>query len=138
MESAALLEFLGHIKNLHILRIDNCRMEHFSYRDLVGLVRKDNEITDLIMPSDHDHISDEHITDGVRNEKCKVTQLKISHCKLTNETAKYLSDGLTSDNCKLTELNVTFNKITAEGAKYFSDALKSDIAGANELTDEGA
>ena len=53
--------------------------------------------------------------------------------KLKDEGAKYLSDALKSDNCKLTELDISDNELKDEGAKYLSDALKSDNCKLTEL-----
>ncbi len=73
VESAALFEFLGHIKNLHILRIRACRMEHFGCRDLAGLLKKDNNITDIDFEMAYGISGDdaEHITDGLKNKNVK-------------------------------------------------------------------
>ena len=151
-ESTALFDFLSYIKNLKMLSISSCQMQHFAFRELAKLLSKDNEITSLKIVGSRVPITAadvKHITDALRSGNCKLTTLDISDNasdnKLTDEGAKYLSDALTSGNCKLTTLINSFNSLTDEGAKYLSDALKSDncklttlnIFG-NELTDEGA
>ena len=90
VEATALFSFLGYIKNLHVLQIAGCRMEHFALRELAKLLQKDNEITNLQMV--RSRISDEgakHIFDALTNENCEITQLSIIEDILTAESAKY-------------------------------------------------
>ena len=71
-ESTALFDFLSDIKNLNVLNISNCMMEHFAFRELAKLLSKDNELTSLVMS--RVPITDRlHITHAFRSDNCTCT-----------------------------------------------------------------
>ena len=161
MESAALFQFFGRMKNLQFLQILNCTIEQLGYLALANLLKKDNKIKDLVIshcrPSDDDA---KNVFDALRNENCEVTRLNLSGNELTAENARYLCDTLQNSNCKITELNLSENNLRltklkddhksgnrniSVGAKHLGKALTSGkcqltklFLSDNEVSDKSA
>ncbi|XP_046841785.1 NACHT, LRR and PYD domains-containing protein 3-like [Xenia sp. Carnegie-2017] len=86
-----------------------------------------------------------YLSEALKSENCKLTELCINGDKLTNQCAKYISEALINENCKLVKLIIYDNELTDQGLKDLSKALKSDRCKLNALnisdnkvTDEGA
>ena len=126
VDCAALFQFISSMKNLYKLVFYKCTMDHLAKRELTKLLIRNNKITELSLKHDVSYEVAKYLSDALKSDNCKLTNLDISYNDIANEGVKYLSDALKSDNCKLTNLNISSNRFGGEGAKYLSDALKSD------------
>ena len=146
METAALFEFFGRMKNLQHLEFVGCTMEQSAFLGLANLLKKENKIKVLVIYGCFTSEDDaKHVIDALGNENCKVTNLDLSYSELTDESASHLRDALKSGNCRLTELKLKDNQLTDAAAEYLRDALKSGNCkltdlhlDGNELTDVAA
>ena len=72
--------------------------------------------------------------DALSNEHCKLTELDLSYCSLTDCCIPSLCTALQDELCKLTVLSLGYNHITDRGAcMLFEDALSNDHCKLTEL-----
>jgi hypothetical protein len=71
VESTALFEFLSYSNNMQMIHIMNCTMQKFACHELAKLLIQDNEVIKL--------------------GNCKLTELSIIECRLTDEDLRHLS-----------------------------------------------
>ena len=64
---------------------------------------------------------------GLKNEHCKLTKLKLEKCSLTNQCISSLCKALQDERCQLTDLDLRRNVIGDEGAReLFENGLKNE------------
>ena len=72
--------------------------------------------------------------DALSKEHCKLTELDLSNCSLTDRCIPSLCTALQDELCKLTVLSLGYNHITDRGAcMLFEDALSNDHCKLTEL-----
>ncbi len=60
-------------------------------------------------------------TDALKREQCKLTELKLDYCWLTNQCVPLLCETLEDRNCKLDKLWLDFNDFTENGLDLLRD-----------------
>ncbi|XP_058616123.1 NACHT, LRR and PYD domains-containing protein 3-like isoform X2 [Onychostoma macrolepis] len=63
---------------------------------------------------------------GLKNIQCKLEILRLSNCKLTEESCSALTSVLSSDSSSLKELDLSNNILHDSGVKLLSDGLKEN------------
>ncbi len=72
--------------------------------------------------------------DALSNDHCKLTELDLSHCSLTDRCIPSLCTTLEDEHCKLTDLSLSENVISDAGAcMLFKDALSNEHCKLTEL-----
>ena len=65
--------------------------------------------------------------DALSNEHCKLTELDLKKCSLTDHCIPSLCKALQDEHCRLTDLSLRWNVISDEGASMlFEDALSNE------------
>ena len=72
--------------------------------------------------------------DALTNENCKLTELALTKCSLTDNCIPILCKTLQDERCGLKTLNLSINTFTANGKKMLRDVEKSDVCKARGLT----
>jgi Ran GTPase-activating protein (RanGAP) involved in mRNA processing and transport len=70
---------------------------------------------------------------GITNEHCKITELRLELCALTDKCIPILCEALQGEHCGLTNLWLPDNKFTVDGEKMLSDVEKCDRCKARGL-----
>ena len=65
-------------------------------------------------------------TDALRREECKLTELDLRHCSLTDECLPLLCETLQDGHCKLEWLNLRGNNFTEEGESSLRDVERTE------------
>ena len=60
-------------------------------------------------------------TDALRREQCKLTELTLSACELTDQCVQPLCEALEDRNCKLDNLSLAYNHFTKKGLDLLRD-----------------
>jgi Leucine-rich repeat (LRR) protein len=63
------------------------------------------------------------VEDGLTKEHCKITQLDLLECLLTDQCIPSLCKALRDDQCVLTKLSLSFNNFTENGEKLLHDIM---------------
>ena len=136
IDSTAIFEFLGNCKNLKQLIFADCTIQgNYSYRKMQKLLFSNpaNTVASFICFLTYAERGVEYLSEALKSENCKLTELNLESNEITGQEVEYLSEALKSENCKLTELNLGYNGITDQGVKYLSEALKSENCKLTEL-----
>ncbi|XP_076138809.1 NACHT, LRR and PYD domains-containing protein 3-like [Alosa pseudoharengus] len=114
------------IKALSQARLGWCRITSRSCEQL-GLVLTQSSSLIRELDLSGNKIQDcgvEKLSRGLENPKCKLKQLKLTNCSLTERSCAILASVL-STGSSLRELNLSGNRIQDAGVKLFTDGLKS-------------
>ncbi len=147
IDSTAMFNFLGNIKNLKQLIFYDCTIQgNYSYNQMQKSLFSNptNSITSFTWDHDCTDQGVEYLSEALKSNDCKLTELNLVCNAITDQGVKYLSEALKSESCKLTKLNLRRNNITDHGVEYLSEALKSkncklaelNLVG-NAITDHG-
>jgi hypothetical protein len=60
-------------------------------------------------------------TDALRREQCKLTELCLWECELTDQCVQPLCEALEDRNCKLDNLWLGYNRFTKKGLDLLRD-----------------
>ena len=64
-------------------------------------------------------------TDALKREQCKLTELTLSRCRLTDQCVSLLCEALQDRNCKLSVLSIYSNHFTEEGKRLLRDVKET-------------
>ncbi len=136
IDSTAMFEFLGNCKNLKRLSFYNCTIQgNYSCRKMQKSLFSNptNTVASFTWYLNCTDEAVEYLSEALKSENCKLTELNLRSNKITDQGVEYLSEALKSENCKLTELSLGSNEITDQGVGYLSEALKSENCKLTEL-----
>ena len=87
------------------------------------------QLTDLDLTDNaiSDKGAREVFENGLTNEHCKLTKLRLSNCSLTNQCISSLCKALQDERCQLTDVNLENNAIGDQGAReLFENGLPNE------------
>jgi hypothetical protein len=109
------------------LSVGRCKLTHECIPTLVKALQHERcQLTNLSLESNNigDKGVDMLFEDALTKEQCKLIELDLSNCSLTDRCIPSLSKALQDELCQLTVLSLGFNAIGDEGARMlFEDAL---------------
>ena len=115
------------LRKLTKMDISECSLTDRCIPSLVKALQHERcQLTDLSLR--HNAIHDEGacmlFEDALTKEHCKLTELDLSKCSLTDRCIPSLCKALQDERCKLTELRIFFNKFTGKGKTLLDDVQK--------------
>ncbi len=106
------------------LNLDSCLLTAKCLPPLCEVLQSEHsKLSELSLG--HNHIGDEGVrmlcTDALRREQCKLTELFVWTCKLTDQCVPPLCEALEDRNCKLYHLSLGYNHFTKKGLDLLCD-----------------
>ena len=135
------------LRGLTGLSMDRCSLTDECMHSLCKALQDGRcQLTDLDLEGNEigDEGARELFENGLTNEHCKLTKIKLRNCSLTNQYISSLCKALQDERCQLTHVDLTGNAIGDEGAREFFEngitnehcKLKMLLLGVCSFTDQ--
>ena len=117
----------NHLKLTH-LYLDKCLVSDDCIPSLCVLLKDEHCTLTVLSMEDNEGISDEGLRmlceSALTEEHCKLAELHLFKCSLTDECISELLKALQDEHCGLNKLTLTGNKFTEKGKKTLRDIEK--------------
>uniref|UniRef100_A0A8C1Z6T3 NACHT domain-containing protein n=1 Tax=Cyprinus carpio TaxID=7962 RepID=A0A8C1Z6T3_CYPCA len=107
--------------------LNDCNLTDKSCLALAPVLGSATSLKELNM--DNNNLQDSGVKllcTGLENVKCELELLRLSKCKLTEESCSALASVLSSDSSSLNDLDLSNNNLQDSGVKMLSDGLKEN------------
>ncbi|XP_062393578.1 NACHT, LRR and PYD domains-containing protein 12-like [Sardina pilchardus] len=116
-----------HNRKLEDLRLDNCGLTDKSCSYLASALKTSHSSNFRVLNLSYNELLDsgvEHLCSALCHQNCKLEELRLYSCDLTNKSCSYLASALkTSHSSNLRVLNLNSNKLLDSGVELLCAAL---------------